>query len=222
MYGDPRSTEALIDRLTEHARPVRPLAPVPYRVGVWVLVAFGFAAAMVWAISPRPDLQERLNDMRFVTEQMGALLTAIAAAIAALTLTIPGLSRGWRFLPLVPGLAWLGTLLSNFLSDQRHATQPLQLTPDMQCFFLIALIGSLPVVVLVSMLRQGAPLAPRLTVAMATLAAGALGNFALRFFHMQDEALMILVWQVGSVAALALLAVPFGHRLLAWDTPAHS
>ena len=216
MLGDPRSTEALIDRLAQDVAPVRPLAPLPYRVGAWLLVALGFAAAMVWAISPRGDLGERLNDMRFVTEQAGALLTAIAATFSALALTIPGRSRAWRYLPLLPGAFWLGTLFVNFLRDVQSAAQSLELTPDMECFVLIALIGSLPVVVLIAMLRQGAPLAPRLTAGLATLAAGAMGNFALRFFHMQDEALMILIWQVGSVALLTLLAIPLGNHVLKW------
>lgn len=218
MPGYPHSTDDLITRLAQDGAPVRLLAPVAQRAGAWVLLALGFAAAMVWAIGPRPDLAERLNDMRFVTEQAGALLTAIAAAITALTLTIPGKSPGWRFLPVLPAMFWLGTLGHNFATDLRVTTQPLIFVPDLQCFFLIALIGSLPVVLLVAMLRQGAPLAARLTMAMATLAAGALGNFALRFFHMQDAALMILVWQVGSVVVLVLLAMPLGHHLLRWNT----
>lgn len=217
MPGYPQSTNDLIHQLAQDGAPVRPLAPVYLRAGVWVLAAAGYAAAMVWAIGPRPDLADRLNDMRFVNEQAGALLAAIAAALTALALTVPGRSRLWPFLPVPPVLFWLGTLGHNFADDLREAAPPPPLIPDLQCFFLIALIGSLPVVLLVAMLRQGAPLAPRLTMAMATLAAGALGNFALRFFHMQDSALMILVWQVGSVVALVLLAIPLGERLLRWN-----
>jgi len=48
------------------------------------------------------------------------------------------------------------------------------------------------------------------------LAAAAIGNFGLRLFHTQDAALMVLVWQVGSVALLAALAGLTGHRLLRW------
>ena len=90
----------------------------------------------------------------------------------------------------------------------------LRLTPDPACFGYIALIGSLPALVLLLMVRRGVPLAPRWTLALAGLAAAGLGNFALRFFHMQDAALMVLVWQVGAVALLAGLAGLAGRRLL--------
>lgn len=91
-----------------------------------------------------------------------------------------------------------------------------RIPPDPACFGYIALIGFLPALVLLWMLRRGMPLAPRWTTLLAGLAAAGLGNFALRLFHMQDAALMVLVWQVGSVALLALLAGLAGRRLLPW------
>lgn len=56
---------------------------------------------------------------------------------------------------------------------------------DPACFGYIALIGFLPALVLLWMLRRGVPLAPRWTTLLAGLAAAGLGNFALRLFHMQ-------------------------------------
>jgi len=210
-------TEELIDRLAQDGGPVRPLAPPLRRALTWLAVALGFAVAMVWAIGPRPDLAERLVEARFLYEQGAALATAVAAAVAALALTVPDASRLWRLLPVIPGAAWLGSLGVGCLRDwARMGPDGLRLTPDPECFFYIALIGSLPMLILVLMLRRGAPLRPNWTMGLAALAAAAMGNFALRLFHMQDAALMVLVWQVGAVALIAGVAALAGRSVLRW------
>ncbi len=79
---------------------------------------------------------------------------------------------------------------------------------------LIALTGSLPALALVAMLRRGVPGRPRFSLAMAALAAAAIGNVGLRFFHSQDAALMVLVWQTGSVALLSLAGCLVGRTVL--------
>ncbi len=210
-------TDALIAQLARDARLRRPLAHPLRRALGWALLALGFAAAMVWAIGPRADLAERLGDARFLCEQGAALATGLAAAAAALALTVPGASPLWRLAPVVPGALWLVTLSLGCLRDWwAMGAEGLRLTPDPACFLHIALIGSLPGLVLYLMLRRGVPLSPRLTLALAALAAAGLGNFGLRFFHAQDAALMVLVWQVGSVALIAALAGLAGRALLRW------
>ncbi|NYS23887.1 DUF1109 family protein [Rhodobacteraceae bacterium 2376] len=187
------------------------------RAMTWAVIALAFGAAMVWAIGPRPDLAERVSDARFLLEQGAALATGVAAAIAALALTIPGAPMLLRLLPVIPAAVWVGTLSLGCLRDwAQMGAAGVRITPDPACFVYIALIGSLPALVLLMMLRRGVPLAPRWTTLLAGLAAAGIGNFALRFFHTQDAALMVLVWQVGSVAVLALLAGLAGRILLPW------
>lgn len=212
------ATDALIARLAQDAPPVQPLPHPAWRMLSWAVVALLFGMAMVWAIGPRPDLVERLGDGRFVLEQGAALATGLAAAVAALSMTVPGASPLLRLLPVAPGAVWVGTLSVGCLRDWwRLGPEGLQITPDLACLFYISLISSLPALVLLSMLRRGVPLAPRWTTLLAALAAAGLGNFALRFFHMQDAALMVLVWQVGSVALLTALAGLAGRQLLPWS-----
>lgn len=210
-------TDALIDALARDAGPVRVLPSALRRVWGWLAIALSFAAAMVWAIGPRPDLAERLTEARFLFEQGAALATAIAAALAALAMTMPDAARFWRWLPAIPGAAWLGTLGLGCLRDwAQMGPEGLRLTPDPQCFGYIALIGSLPLLALILMLRKGAPLRPSWTLALAALAAAAIGNFALRLFHTQDAALMVLVWQVGAVTLIAGIAGLCGRAVLRW------
>ena len=210
-------TDALIDSLARDAGPVRPLASPARRIWGWLAIALGFALAMVWAIGARPDLAERLQEGRFLLEQGAALATAITAAMAALALTMPDAARFWRWLPVIPAAAWLGTLGLGCLRDwAQMGPEGLRLTPDPECFVYITLIGSLPMLALVLMLRKGAPLRPSWTLALAALAAAAIGNVALRLFHTQDAALMVLVWQVGAVALIAGIAALSGRAVLRW------
>jgi hypothetical protein len=69
---------------------------------------------------------------------------------------------------------------------------------------------------MVVMLRRGAPLTPRVTVALGTLAVAALGNFGLRIFHIGDVSVMVLVWHFGGLALISVLAGQIGRRVLNW------
>ena len=85
------------------------------------------------------------------------------------------------------------------------------------CLPVIALVGAGPALVMAVMIRRGAPLYPHLAVGLGGLAAAALGNVGLRFFHPVDASFMVLVWQFGSVALLAIVCGLIGPRLHKWQ-----
>jgi len=66
------------------------------------------------------------------------------------------------------------------------------------------------------MVRKGAPIAPVATMALASLAAAALSAVALRLFCVQDNNLMVLTWQFGSVILLTVLGAAAGNSVLRW------
>ncbi len=210
-------TNDLIRRLTAAATPVDRLPPPSKRAGYWMAAALPAVALVVMLVSPRDDLAMKLMESRFAIEQAAAFLTAIAAAFAAFYLIVPGRSVWVAALPIPPLALWLASLGDGCL---RAWLQPgadgLRFYPDWICLPAIALVGFVPAVVMVLMLRRGAPLAPHLTMALGALAAAALGNFGLRLFHQQDASLMVLIWQFGSVALISALASWNGARLLNW------
>ena len=168
-------------------------------------------------MSPRDDLAAKLSEIRFLVEQGAAFATAVLAAIAAFSLGIPGRSRWWAVLPLPALGLWLASLGQGcWRAWVELGAAGLVLRPDFVCFPAIVAAGAVPGVVMVLMLRRGAPLAPRLAVMLVALAAAALGDFGLRLFHPQDASVMILVWQIGTVALLSLLGNMVGPRLLVW------
>ena len=71
---------------------------------------------------------------------------------------------------------------------------------------------------MVVMPRRGAPLFPRVTLALGALASAALVNLGLQLFHASDLAVMVLVWHFGGVAVITALAGPFGGNVLNWNS----
>jgi hypothetical protein len=211
------NTEGLIRRIADGAAPIRRLPSPMRRTALWLATATPYVAAVVLLMSPRLDLAEKLAEFRFQIEQLAALATAFTAAVAAFSAVVPGRSRAMWLLPMAPLAVWLGSLGQGcWQAWLRVGPDGLELRPDWICFPAIAMVGVVPAVVMVMMLRRGAPLSPHLTVALGALAAAALGNFGLRFFHPQDASLMVLFWQFGSVALLAALAGWFGRRVIGW------
>ena len=90
------------------------------------------------------------------------------------------------------------------------------MTPEWECLPVIMMTGAIPAIAMALMIRRGAPLMPRTTVALGALAAAALANVALRLFHSQDASLMVLVWQFGTVAMVTVLGGGIGNSLLHW------
>ena len=68
------------------------------------------------------------------------------------------------------------------------------------------------------MIRRAAPIAPITTMGLGTLAAAAFAAAALRLFHNQDMSVIVLVWQVGTVAVLSVAGALTGKYFLRWPT----
>jgi hypothetical protein len=81
---------------------------------------------------------------------------------------------------------------------------------------LAAIIGIVPAVAIVAMLRKGAPLRPRLTLALAALAVASIANFGLQFAHVRDTSIMVLAWHLGAAAVLSTLGGWLGGHILRW------
>jgi hypothetical protein len=212
-----RDTDHLIESLAESARPVRPLRRPWIRVAGWSAVAIPYVALVVYLMSPRDDLAAKMSDSRFIIEQLAALGTGLTAALVAFATVVPGYSRKIIIMPTVPLAIWLGSLGEGCVADWlRWGPEGLSLRPDWLCLPAIVLVGVVPAIVMVAMLRRGAPLTPHMTAALGALAAAGLGNFGLRLFHPQDASLMVLVWQFGTVFVLSVLAGCTGRFLFDW------
>lgn len=209
-------TDKLIACLTEDADPVRRLPSPWVRTASWFAIAIPYVAVIVMMMAPRDDLALKFSDFRFLLEQVAALCTAIGAAVAAFQSIVAGYNRRFLLLPLVPLTVWLASLGQGCVQLWLRGEALLSFTSDFICIPAIALVGALPAVAMVLMLRKGAPLWPHTSAALGGLAAAGLGNFGLRLFHGQDASLMVLVWQMGTVFMLTILCGWAGRLFLDW------
>jgi len=210
-------TEELVRRLAHDVEPVRPLPGPWIRTVEWLALAVPYVVLVVVVMSPRVDLTAKMSDWRFVLEQFAAMATATAGAVAAFATVIPGHNRKFLLLPLLTLSIWLGSLGYGLVQEWAQSGRDgLPLRPDWICMPAIVLAGLVPAIAIVVMLRRGAPLTPRATLALAGLAAAGLGNLGMRLFHQHDEIMTVLVWQFGTVVMVSALAGWTGHYFLSW------
>lgn len=212
-------TRTTIQRLANDLRPVRRLHTPDVRTLAWFAISLPYVAGIVAFFGFRADLGLKVLETRYVVEQGAALATAFLAAWAAFSMTVPGGSPRLKWLPFLPLAIWIGIVVEGCVEDVLRlgwAGMPFQ--SDWICLPMIAIVGAWPAIVMVIMLRRGAPLAPHRTIAMGALASAGLGNVALRLFHAQDVSLTVLVWHLGSALSLAWLAGSAGPKILKWRT----
>ena len=158
-----------------------------------------------------------LADPQFVIEELAAIVTAVTAAIAAFGSIVPGYNRKLLLIPLVPLAIWLTTIGEGCLHDWiRFGSIGLELRVDWECMPAAAVIAIVPAIAIIILLRRGAPMVPRTTLALAAVAVAALGNSALRIHHIGDVSIMVLVWHFGNVIVLACVAGLIARHVLNW------
>jgi hypothetical protein len=210
-------TDEFIKRLAADLQPVRPLRPPWARAVLWLGIALPYVAAVVWGKLMMIDAAQIGADARFMVEQAATLATALTAAIAAFCSVIPGFDRRVLLVPLAPLGLWLASVGQGCVQDWlRLGADGLTIRPDWDCLPPATVIGIVPAIVLVIMLRRGAPLRPRVTLALAALAVASVANFGLQFAHARDVSIMVLVWHLGAAAALSALGGSLGELVLGW------
>jgi hypothetical protein len=207
-----KNTQELIDNLSRDLSPVRPLRNPLIRTALWVAILLPYTGLVIIVLGFLLKRPIATLDRLFLMEQTFALATGITAAMAAFTSVIPGRNRSYLLWPVLPLIAWLGTLGESCL-----AAGPLAITGhNVWCFPFVIILGTAPAIVLWKMLRRGAPLTPNVTAGLGALAAAGVGNFCVRLIHQEDVTLMLLVWHVGGVFLLAILSGTAGRYLLNW------
>ena len=215
-------TEQLIRTLAHDVEPVTPLRRPSLRATAWAAGAVLYLGALILMMSPRDDLGARIQDPRFLIEQLAALLMGVIAA-AALASVVPGCRRRVLLLPLVPLTGWLGVVGFGAFQDVQSAGQGVELVQaDWRCVATILVGASVPAFAMVHMLRRGVPLTPRLTAGLGGLAAAGLGNLGVCLFHPHSSNLVLLIWHSGTVLLLAALAAWAGSYVLRWPSPART
>jgi hypothetical protein len=184
---------------------------------MWLVISVPFLA-VIWLMMPSDiNLVAALADRRFLFEETVLLVMALTAALAAFASVVPGYDRRILLIPLLPLSLWLASLGEGCWRNWvALGANGLTLRADWDCLPPAILIGIVPSIVMVVMLRRGAPLLPRVSIALGALAVAALANLGLRLFHVGDASVMVLFWHLGGAAVLAGLAGVAGRQVLYW------
>jgi hypothetical protein len=210
-----RNTERLIHALSDNLEPVRPIRRPWLRTALWLAILSPYIAILLVVMAPRHNLSTRIWDTRFQIELVFAFATGITAVLAAFASVIPGPRRRLWAWPLIPLAGWLATIGEGCV---RAGAAGMTWEHDLTCFPFILVFGTTPAIVLWLMLRRGAPMTPRLSVALGALGAAGLGNFCVRLGHPEDVSLMLLVWHLGGVFLVTAMSSFAGRTLLRWKS----
>jgi hypothetical protein len=210
-------TAELIKRLAADTSMVRRLQPPWLRAMFWLAIALPYVAVVVHGKLMMVDPSQALADPRFMIEQVATFATALTAAFAALCSVVPGFDGRMFLLPLGPLALWIASVGHGCVQDWlRFGAAGLAIRPDWECLSSATIIGIIPAIAMVVMLRKGAPLQPRLTLMLGAVAVAAIGNFGMQFFHFRDASIMMLFWHLGNVAVLSALAGWIAQNVLGW------
>jgi len=206
-------TDDLIRQLANGLTPVRRVAPPWRATASWLLLVLLVIGAGVAVAGLRHDVADRLMLPEERINLAAALLTGVAAAIAAFQLALPDRSRGWALLPLPFAAAWLSGLGWGCLRDlAAHGT--LALGTSFGCMRFIIGFGLPLTVAMLWMTRHAGPIRPAPVAALGGLAAAAIGSVGLSLVHHLDAAAMVLIWHGGSIALVTFAAWLFGPRAM--------
>jgi len=208
-------TERLIATLARDTSPVRRLRRPWQRTAAWATAGCISLALLIAMMPARSDLALRLQDPRFLLEQLAALLTGLTAAAAAFATSIPGHRRRVVWAPLVSLVVWIGAVIFGVAQD---SGSDMVFHADWRCVATILLGAAVPGGAMALMIRRGASVTPRLTAAIAALAAAGLGNVGICVFHAHASNFVVLIWHCGTILLLAGLAAVAGVHLLPWPS----
>ena len=211
-------TEELIVELVRAARPVTPLAAPWARVVRWAAAGGAFVTLVVVAVGARPTLASDVARPMFLALAAATIACACLAAVAAVRSSVPGLDgRGIRRALPGSGLAlWAGLLVVALALGGNALARVAAFPVHVGCIANVLAISALPGLILVTMIRRGAPLEPRRSAAWTALAATSLAAAAVQFICPIDDLAHHLVSHLAPVLVFAAVGATAGASTLTW------
>lgn len=204
--------QELINQLLANAAPVRRLWPPLPRALSWWLGTSVCMAGYLWLFARPAMIQQAMTHTDFVIQGILALVLGLVAALAALTLSIPGRRPAvLQKLPYAGLFGWLAVLFYALAT-----TAPSLFMPGWGCAAEIFIFSAIPAALLIVMAKRAAPLNLPLVGFFAVLAAASMGTFCTQFSCCKTAPLHGLVWHFLPVLVLSMSGIFFGRRLLRW------
>jgi hypothetical protein len=213
---DVTDTDGLIQGLARQAGTSRRSGPRAFKLTLIVatLASLGLSVAMVLLlVGTRPDFAVAVHSAPFAYKVAGMLALGLGGLFLASRAALPGSGR-LTALALVPALALLAFRAAtdrSGLSFMGNSDISLY-----ECVMIILVVSLPPLVVLLCVMRAGAPTRPALAGAIVGKLSGALGAGAYALACKNDAGLFVALWYPLAILAMAALGAAIGRRALAW------
>jgi hypothetical protein len=206
-------TDQLIADLARDLHPVKPLRRPLVRAAGWLAAVVLFLGIVTFALTSPADAAANRVNVAFLLAQVLAAATGVAAAAAAFASVVPGYSRGVLVAPVLSAAVWLAVLAGASVQEWQGGVVSAG-HREWLCVLMIVGGGAIPFAALRLMLREGAPLTPRLTAALGGLSVAALANVGACVSTPHPSSLVVLAWHGATIAAVATLAWAAGRAVL--------
>jgi hypothetical protein len=212
------NTDALIDRLSQDAKPVRAGAVLRrLSLGLAAGSAVSFALMALW-LGIRPDLMSAIGTGAYWMKFFYTLLFAIFGFWTVERLSRPGAAaRPQMIFEALPFALLASSAAMRLMMAPAEARMPMLMGSSHQvCPWRIAILA-LPIFVgVLWSLRGLAPTRPWGAGAAAGLLAGAAGAFIYAFHCNESAAAFVALWYTIGIVAVGALGALLGRILLRW------
>jgi len=186
-----------------------------------IAMAFGFAVSagmFFWQLGWRPDITTARGTLPFVFKFVVTATLFIPAAVLAARLARPDAAPKYAIwaLLIAPLLLVVGSSADLVASPSNVWATKLIGRNAVACVTLILLLSIAPLIALLFALSDGAPAEPRLTGAVAGIAAGAFAATLYAMHCTDDSPLFVSTWYTIAIGIMALAGWVLGKRLLRW------
>jgi hypothetical protein len=183
---------------------------------MWLAIAVAYVGAMTIAAG-HAGMSSATGLL--IGQQVLACVVAISAAYAAVLSVVPGRRvQPFVWMTFMGAAAWIGLLAFASIAGRQTmgVVGGLARETDWPCVVSMLIGGGALAGLLIGMLRRGAPMAPRESVALAAAAAAAIGSMEACATRPHAFISTILIWH-GGTAVVMLVALALAARpLLRW------
>ncbi|HUB16619.1 MAG TPA: NrsF family protein [Acetobacteraceae bacterium] len=209
-------TDDLIHGLARQAGTRRFPSAGAFRLALIVATVAALCLAVVGVLlldGVRPDFAAAASRAPFVYKVVCMLALGLGGLVMASRAALPGSGRVTA-LALVPAVALLV-----FRAATDRSGLSLMGNSDVSpfgCVVTILAVSLPPLVLLLGVMRAGAPTRPALAGAIIGMLSGALGAGAYALACTNDAGLFVALWYSLAVLTMAALGAVIGRRALAW------
>ncbi len=204
----------LIDQLEDDLEPVKPMASPLQRTVIWFFAGI-FSIILVGALMGfRMDLGEKAMDAIFLAELGLIIILSASAAYASAWLSLPDGAEKSKII-IIPYLTVTVALLLIGYEIVQHGFE-LKNFEIHHCIIDAFAMGTIPVILMIWMMRQGAPTRPVLSALTNMIAAGGIGYIGLRITCGSDAIGHMCAYHIFPFVLAGLLLGLVARKLYHW------